>query len=210
MESNELFFSVKAGIKNIVGKDLIADDNIAIFELVKNSYDAYASKVIITFEDNKIIIADDGKGMSIDDIEKKWLALAYSAKKNGNEDNEIDIFFLERRKSYRDLIQEKRKYAGAKGIGRFSCDRLGEELLLSTKKININTIEQLKIDWKDFEKQDDIDFSNINITVLSPGVPVESEIAQKSIKSGVETIGEIEFGFRYSYRNNTCNNRNKW
>jgi len=55
MESNKLFFSVKAGIKNIVGKDLIADDNIAIFELVKNSYDAYASKVIITFEDDKIL-----------------------------------------------------------------------------------------------------------------------------------------------------------
>ena len=164
MKSNELFFSVKAGIKNIVGKDLIADDNIAIFELVKNSYDAYASKVIITFEDNKIIIADDGKGMSIDDIEKKWLALAYSAKKNGDEDNGIDQTFLERRKSYRDHIQEKRKYAGAKGIGRFSCDRLGEELLLSTKKINTNTIEQLEIDWKDFERQDDIDFSEIKIT----------------------------------------------
>ena len=155
MENNKLFFSVKAGIKNIVGKDLIADDNIAIFELVKNSYDAYASKVIITFEDDKIIIADDGKGMSIDDIEKKWLALAYSAKKNGDEDNGIDQTFLERRKSYRDHIQEKRKYAGAKGIGRFSCDRLGEELLLSTKKINTNTIEQLKIDWKDFEKKDE-------------------------------------------------------
>ena len=164
MESNKLSFSVKAGIKNIVGKDLIADDNIAIFELVKNSYDAYASKVVITFEDDKIIIADDGKGMSIDDIEKKWLALAYSAKKNGDEDNGIDQIFLERRKSYRDIIQEKRKYAGAKGIGRFSCDRLGEELLLSTKKINTNTIEQLKIDWKDFEKQDDIDFSEIKIT----------------------------------------------
>ena len=164
MESNKLSFSVKTGIKNIVGKDLIADDNIAIFELVKNSYDAYASKVVITFEDDKIIIADDGKGMSIDDIEKKWLALAYSAKKNGNEDNGIDQIFLERRKSYRDIIQEKRKYAGAKGIGRFSCDRLGEELLLSTKKINTNTIEQLEIDWKDFEKQDDIDFSEIKIT----------------------------------------------
>lgn len=163
MESNKLFFSVKAGIKNIVGKDLIADDNIAIFELVKNSYDAYASKVVITFEDDKIIIADDGKGMSIDDIEKKWLALAYSAKKNGSEDNEVDSKFLERRKSYRDLIQEKRKYAGAKGIGRFSCDRLGENLVLSTKKYNANTIEQLKINWKDFEKQDDIDFSKIGV-----------------------------------------------
>ena len=189
MESNELFFSVKAGIKNIVGKDLIADDNIAIFELVKNSYDAYASKVIITFEDNKIIIADDGKGMSIDDIEKKWLALAYSAKKNGDEDNGIDQTFLERRKSYRDHIQEKRKYAGAKGIGRFSCDRLGEELLLSTKKINTNTIEQLKIDWKDFEKQDNIDFSKIKITHNSFHEDETSIAFPNNAKSG--TILEI-------------------
>ena len=189
MESNELFFSVKAGIKNIVGKDLIADDNIAIFELVKNSYDAYASKVVITFEDDKIIIADDGKGMSIDDIEKKWLALAYSAKKNGDEDNGIDQTFLERRKSYRDHIQEKRKYAGAKGIGRFSCDRLGEELLLSTKKINTNTIEQLKIDWKDYEKQDNIDFSEIKITHNSFNEDETSIAFPNNAKSG--TILEI-------------------
>lgn len=63
---------------------------------------------------------------------------------------------------------------------------------------------------KVYNNIEDIDFTNINITVLSPGFPLESDIAQKSIKSGVETIGEIEFGFRYSYRNNTCNNRNKW
>ncbi len=189
MESNKLSFSVKAGIKNIVGKDLIADDNIAIFELVKNSYDAYASKVVITFEDDKIIIADDGKGMSIDDIEKKWLALAYSAKKNGDEDNGIDQIFLERRKSYRDIIQEKRKYAGAKGIGRFSCDRLGEELLLSTKKINTNTIEQLEIDWKDFERQDDIDFSEIKITHNSFHENETPTVFPNKAKSG--TILEI-------------------
>ena len=189
MESNKLFFSVKAGIKNIVGKDLIADDNIAIFELVKNSYDAYASKVVITFEDNKIIIADDGKGMSINDIEKKWLALAYSAKKNGSEDNEIDSKFLERRKSYRDLIQEKRKYAGAKGIGRFSCDRLGENLVLSTKKYNANTIEQLKINWKDFEKQDDIDFSKIGVLHSSFQENESPVIFPNNAKSG--TILEI-------------------
>lgn len=189
MESNKLFFSVKAGIKNIVGKDLIADDNIAIFELVKNSYDAYASKVVITFEDDKIIIADDGKGMSIDDIEKKWLALAYSAKKNGSEDNEVDSKFLERRKSYRDLIQEKRKYAGAKGIGRFSCDRLGENLVLSTKKYNANTIEQLKINWKDFEKQDDIDFSKIGVLHSSFQENESPVIFPNNAKSG--TILEI-------------------
>ena len=87
--SNTLFFSVKSGIKSIVGKDLIIDDNIAIFELVKNSYDAHAKKVIITFEKNKITIADNGKGMSLKDVNDKWLALAYSAKKDGSEDEEL-------------------------------------------------------------------------------------------------------------------------
>lgn len=52
---DELYFSVKTGLKDIIGKDLITDDNIAIFELVKNSYDAHANDVIITFKDNKII-----------------------------------------------------------------------------------------------------------------------------------------------------------
>ena len=67
----ELYFSIKSGLKDIIGKDLITDDNIAVFELVKNSYDAHASNVIITFEKNKIIIADDGKGMSYNDLIKK-------------------------------------------------------------------------------------------------------------------------------------------
>ena len=85
---DELYFSVKTGLKDIIGKDLITDDNIAIFELVKNSYDAHANDVIITFKDNKIIIADDGKGMSYKDLQTKWLAVAYSAKNDGTEDIE--------------------------------------------------------------------------------------------------------------------------
>ena len=86
--------------------------------------------------------------------------------------------------------------------------RLGATVFVydDNKDVEVNT----EIVDKIYNSIDDIDFSNINITVLSPGVSLESDIAQKSIKSGVETIGEIEFGFRYSYRNNTCNNRNKW
>ncbi len=65
-----LEFKVGSYLKNIIGKDLITDDYIAVFELVKNSYDAHAKNVEITFEDDKIIIADDGKGMSLDDLKK--------------------------------------------------------------------------------------------------------------------------------------------
>jgi hypothetical protein len=175
---SDLFFSVKTGLKDIIGKDLIADDNIAIFELVKNSCDARANNVVITFEKkniivkdekgkekkkiiNRIIIADDGKGMSYNDLLKKWLALAYSAKNDGTEDEES--VEDKKRKSYRDKINVRKYYAGAKGIGRFSCDRLGTELILTTKKQG-KPIEQLIIRWNEFEKDAKEDFEKIKVS----------------------------------------------
>jgi signal transduction histidine kinase len=158
---DELYFSVKTGLKDIIGKDLITDDNIAIFELVKNSYDARANDVVITFENNKIIIADDGKGMSYKDLQTKWLAVAYSAKNDGTEDiedNENDG----KRESYRDKINVRKYYAGAKGIGRFSCDRLGNKLILTTQKQG-KPIEQLAINWNEFEKDQKEDFEKVKV-----------------------------------------------
>lgn len=70
MDKGKLKFDVKTGMKNIIGRDLITDDFIAIYELVKNSYDAYADYVKISFSKNEIIISDNGKGMSKDDLEK--------------------------------------------------------------------------------------------------------------------------------------------
>lgn len=66
--------------------------------------------------------------MSYSDLINKWLFLGFSAKKDGSEDL-VD----EKQKSYRDKI--KRYYAGAKGIGRFSCDRLGRFLTITTKQM---------------------------------------------------------------------------
>jgi len=157
--ANILKFKVSSGIKDIVGKDLITDDFIAVFELVKNSYDARAIDVIITFLEDKIIIADNGKGMTLDEIKSKWLFLAYSAKKDNTEDENNDIVEEE---SYRDKIQEKIHYAGSKGIGRFSADRLGKKLKLSTKSIDSNKIEQINIDWRDFNDQNK-EFETIDI-----------------------------------------------
>ena len=86
-----LNFRVSSALKSVIGKDLITSDHVAMFELVKNSYDASASKVQIIFQqnqsdDNRIFIIDNGKGMSYDDIVNKWLFVAYSAKSDGSED----------------------------------------------------------------------------------------------------------------------------
>ena len=72
---DSLQFKISSALKDLVGKDLITSDNVAIFELVKNSYDAYANHVVITFTENKITIADNGKGMSLSDLKNKWLFL---------------------------------------------------------------------------------------------------------------------------------------
>src|SRR5580698_9559405 len=86
-------FKVSSGLKDLIGNELITDNNIAVFELVKNSFDAGAKRVTIRFEniygdDSKIIIIDDGKGMDYSDIKDKWLFVAYSAKRDGTEDKE--------------------------------------------------------------------------------------------------------------------------
>lgn len=156
----KLEFKVGSLLKNIIGKDLITDDFIAIYELVKNSYDAHAKNVIITFEDSKIIIADNGKGMSLEDLKEKWLFVAYSAKLDGTEDKD----YLD---SYREKINIRKHYAGAKGIGRFSCDRLGDKLKISTQKINTDTCTVLDINWTDFEDNPKEEFQNVTVDYSS-------------------------------------------
>lgn len=161
MSDKTLSFKIKSGLKNIIGRDLITDDYVAVFELVKNSFDAYAKKVVITFFSDKIIITDDGKGMDLKDINDKWLAVAYSAKKDGVEDDDLDEKEFD---SYRNKIQSKKFFAGAKGIGRFSCDRLGNKLMLTSKKAYVNAeIEQIEVDWSDFEKDSKDEFIDIKV-----------------------------------------------
>ena len=157
-----LHFKTNVQLKSIIGKDLINDDNIAILELVKNSFDADAKEVIVKYlnlKDNddeyvngfsnktsRLIIQDDGVGMTEQDVENKWLNIAYSEKKTVQK-------------------QHNRRMAGAKGVGRFSCDRLGKHLNLYTKTKNDRDYFKLSINWKEFEIEDeDKEIQSINLS----------------------------------------------
>ncbi len=154
-------FRISAELKNIIGQDLIVNDQVAIFELVKNSYDAHATRVDIIFAENKITIKDNGKGMSLDDLKNKWLFVAYSAKKDKQEDEELKSD--DRYKDYRNKIDLKRGFAGAKGIGRFSADKIGENLKLITKNVKASNAHQLNVNWKDFENDSQKEFIKIGV-----------------------------------------------
>ena len=154
-------FRVSTGLKDLIGRDLITNDFVAVFELVKNSFDAHAEEVRLFFEDERIIISDNGKGMSLGDILEKWLFIAYSAKRDGTEDED-----------YRNLIaHRKRPYAGAKGVGRFSCDRLGKRLLLSSQA-DSQLVQILEIDWTLYEEDAKQEFGDIEMDLKdSPTFP---------------------------------------
>lgn len=159
-----LQFKVSSELKSIIGKELITDDYIAIFELVKNSYDARAKKVKLVFkqilnekdsESAKIFVIDDGDGMSRADLEEKWLLVGYSWKR----EQQKELVG----KDFRDKLGDKRIFAGAKGIGRFSCDKLGSKLRLYTKKENEKFIHVLDMDWDKFEEDPTKEFQTIDV-----------------------------------------------
>ena len=160
-DNNALSFRISTGLKNIIGRDLISDKYIAIFELVKNSYDAGASKVTITFtttnNSRQIIVSDNGCGMNLDDIKNKWLFVAYSEKKPQNRKGS----------TYREEI--KRVAAGAKGVGRFSCDRLGEQLTLITKTAGEKVANRVFVDWNKFELDDSQEFMSVPVVYSYEG-----------------------------------------
>ena len=135
-------FDAHSRIKDVLGSDLINSDNVAIIELIKNSRDAGSKSVDITFSTGKsndgyfsqLTVRDSGLGMNFDDIKHKWLNIAYSDKRYNTD-------------------PKGRPYAGNKGIGRFSCDRLGEQLDLFTRTTG-GKIIHVSIAWKDFEVDD--------------------------------------------------------
>lgn len=143
---NELSFRVSSGLKNIIGKELITNEVVAVFELVKNSYDAGSERVevVIDLSKDEMRIMDSGKGMSYDDLVNKWLFVAYSEKKDSQ-------------------ISNNKAYVGAKGIGRFACDRLGQVTHIYTKTSLEKSVNYLVVDWSNFENDLLDEFTSIKV-----------------------------------------------
>jgi signal transduction histidine kinase len=85
------------------------------------------------------------------------LFVAYSAKKTEIPESKSD-------KKRQNNIKQKRYYAGAKGIGRFSSDRLGKSLVLTTRTNGSNICEKIDVDWNKFEKNQKQEFISIPVS----------------------------------------------
>ncbi len=163
-------FSVDAKTLVHLGRDSIKDHTTALLELVKNSYDADAQKVevdVLCKNNNEIIrVADNGFGMTKEELLNYWLRIGFSNKRKSKESN------LGRRKT------------GEKGIGRISTDRLGANLELLTRTEKDGLIG-LKVNWDEFdvEGKDVFDIEVELITPISINLP---KVKGEESKTGTE------------------------
>lgn len=105
-------------IAALLGEQNFTNKESAVLELVKNAYDAGATLLTISFENDAIFVSDNGIGMDADSIRQNWMHI-------GKSDKDYEIT---------DSDNHTRVLAGSKGIGRFALARLGEMVTVNSWK----------------------------------------------------------------------------
>ena len=145
---DDVYFNIDSRLLLQLGEKLVTNRAVALAELVKNSYDADATHVLVSLANIKnpggtIMVEDNGTGMSLSIFKKTWMRIATIDKEN----NPISQKY-------------KRLKAGEKGIGRFACRRLSK--ILKIKSVAVTEEghkEELNafFDWTAFTPGSDVD-----------------------------------------------------
>lgn len=119
MSKNKFEMTMNLNVLNHLGIRLYSNIPAVISEVVSNAWDADAENVKIEIKDGLITIIDDGHGMTIEDINKRYLNVGYERRKD--EDHAI-------------TPKHKRKVMGRKGIGKLSLFSIAETVELQTMR----------------------------------------------------------------------------
>lgn len=141
-------FTVDTHLFRELGELLVGRDSTALVELVKNAYDADATEVTVHGEHldqpgyGRILITDDGGGMTRDQFERGFLRIASRIKEEG-----------ERRSAL-----YGRRFTGAKGVGRLAAHKLARLLNIeSVPRADAKQGVAATIDWDVVEEQETLD-----------------------------------------------------
>jgi Histidine kinase-, DNA gyrase B-, and HSP90-like ATPase len=151
---------VKPRLLTLLGDQLIRDANLAVFELVKNAYDADATECSVTLEhpDNpsvsRIIVKDDGVGMDKATLRDVWMVIA------------TDFRALQRQHNMRSK-KFHRYPLGEKGLGRLSIHKLGKHIRLVTR-VKGGAELVLQFDWDRIETAKDLDKAFVVLGTREP------------------------------------------
>lgn len=141
-QSGSSILRPRARLLRTFGDELISSETVAIIELVKNAYDADATRVWIRFHEplepgkGMIEVIDNGHGMGLETIQNAWMEPATAARR-------------------RNRLSEKyrRRVSGEKGIGRFASSRLADKLEVITKRAEKDREIRVTFNWSEFDDE---------------------------------------------------------
>lgn len=152
---DSLRFRTGAAMLTRLGSEQLKDEITAVIELVKNSYDADATCVLLELRNvdgkQRIIIQDDGTGMSREDLHSKW---AFLATENKVTEDRSRVF--------------RRKRLGQKGVGRFATEKLGSQLVLRTRIEGQDSVHHVTFNWDELRGERELGDYAFPIRVKGP------------------------------------------
>ena len=172
-----LQFQFSGKMARLLGRESVSSDVAALLELVKNGYDADASSVRVIFEgfspeerkNGRIIVEDDGEGMTFDAIQNRWMVI-------GTDFKERETF----------TKQRHRRVIGNKGVGRFATEKLCRKLTMISNPKNSNEEITVNIDWDKYE-QKDVTFADIN----NPIQIIQNQNRNSGVKIILENLRDM-------------------
>ena len=153
--SNErdIRFTVSSALLKELGERLVGRPAVALAELIKNSYDADATKVEVHLGEDSLVISDNGQGMTENEFETFWMRIGSQHKREMAHSRKL-----------------KRPLTGSKGVGRLAVQFLAHCVQVSTKSADDDFLVAT-VDW-DQAAQSDL-LTQATAKMVKPGISVD-------------------------------------
>ncbi len=194
-QRNKEHFTVDAALLRELGERLIGQAHIALAELVKNSYDADAHTCRIEFEKDRIVITDNGHGISEDEFISYWMRIGTTHKVDARASRNLH-----------------RAMTGSKGLGRLSVQFLADEMELESNcEANPEQMVYAYVDWRNIRSGEDlqtveVEWDNFREQSTYPdSSPIGTKITLTGLKttwdgSALEALGKDVWMLRSPFR----------
>lgn len=123
-------FKADAALIRELGERLVGAPHIALAELVKNAYDADATKCIIGLGPTRITVSDNGHGMTEDEFSSLWMTIGSTHKRTRGASPTF-----------------RRPVTGSKGVGRLAAQFLAHKMQLFTASAAAVQAVHALVDW---------------------------------------------------------------
>lgn len=192
-DPDTLTFRPRARMLQLLGDQLIRSPRLAVFELVKNSYDADATHVSVCLDGLRsdhptITVEDNGVGMSSEIIRDVWFVPGHEHRREQKAQNR--------------RTELGRLPMGDKGVGRFAVHRLGNIVEVTTRAEGQDEV-YVRLDWPAILKEKFLQDAHVKILERKPKIFTGKRTGTKIVISDLRDAHWSRGDLRRLYRDIT-------